>query len=110
VTLRQTIARHAAGALTRADHFGEDVIVVQGEVSTTVSAVIDRLDVEPMDSTSRIVRLTALVFLPVSNLPSTPTAGDRVTLAMRLGDAATSNRITRLVSQDEGGVLVEVQS
>jgi hypothetical protein len=108
VTLREMMARHAAGPLIRADHHGEPVTVTQGETETVVSAVVDRLDLEPSEATTRVSRLVALVFLPRSPLPRLPQDGDTVTLAMRLGDTATAARITRVVSQDEGGVLVEV--
>lgn len=104
------MARHAAGPLTRTDHNGESVTVTQGETATVVDAVVDRLDLEPSEATTRISRLVALVFLPTSELPRTPQDGDTVTLPMRLGETATTARITRVVSQDEGGTLVEVST
>lgn len=110
------MARHAAGALTQLGHNGEVVIVITGtgseggEVETSVNAVVDRLDVEPTEGTARVVRLAAMVFLPTASLLATPVPGDKVRLAMRLGGTVSDARITRLVTQDEGGVLVEVQT
>jgi len=111
MSLRETIARHAANVLNRADHFGESVTyapLAGGSVS--VRAVVDRREIEPTDATPRVSRLSAIVFLPTSGLPAYPQPGDRITLAITLGDSPTSCRITNVIEEDEGGVLVEVQS
>lgn len=106
------MARHARTTLTRHSHHGEDILYQSIEGSeTTVRAVVDRRDVEPIDGVMpAIARLVCNVFIPrdatVGVLTVLP--GDRVTLAMRLGDDAVEARVTRIVSQDEGGFLVEV--
>ena len=112
MTLRQTIAEHASGALTRLDHFGESVVVItsDGAVTTTVRAVVHRFDVEPTDATTRVVRMSAMVFLPTDDLVAVPVPGDEVRLAMRLGAGTSDARITRIDTQDEGGITVEVQT
>lgn len=112
MTLRQTIAAHASGALTRLDHFGEDVIVITsgGSVLTTVQAIVHRFDVEPTESTGRVVRLSAMVFLPTADLVATPVPGDEIRVAMRIGGSTTDARIVRIETQDEGGIQVEVQA
>lgn len=105
------MARHAAGALVRSDHHGEDVVLVRADdTEVTVAAVVDRMDIEPSDVTPRAARLMAMVFLPMATIGTAPAPGDRLRLAMRLGGTATTARITRIVTQDEGGVLVEVKS
>lgn len=112
MTLRQTIAAHASGALTRIDHFGESVVVItsDGSVLTTVKAVVHRFDVEPTDATTRVVRMSAMVFLPTADLVATPVPGDQIRLAMRIGGSTSDARITRIDTQDEGGITVEVQT
>lgn len=110
MTLRQMMARHAAGALTRVDHHGEAVDYIIGDAEVSVNVVVDRLDVEPGESSSRFVRFAAMVFIPTASLPAAVAPGHAIRLAMRLGDTPTIARITRIVSQDEGGVLVEVQT
>lgn len=110
MTLRAMMARHAAGALTRVDHHGEAVDYITADAETTVNVVVDRLDAEPSESSSRVVRLAAMVFIPTTSLPVPVAPGHSLLLAMRLGDTPTVARITRIVSQDEGGVLVEVQT
>jgi hypothetical protein len=111
MTLRETIARHASTVLNRADHFGESVTFVPASGSSVVvRAVVDRQYIEPTESTPRVGRRSAIVFLPTADLPDYPAAGDRLTLSMTLGGSATTVRITTVIDQDEGGVIVEVQS
>ena len=112
MTLRETIAEHASGALTRLDHFGENVVVLtnSGATATTVKAVVHRFDVEPTEATTRVVRLSAMVFLPTTDLAATPIPGDEVRLPMRIGASTSDARITRIDTQDEGGIVVEVQT
>jgi hypothetical protein len=111
MTLRETIARHAANVLNRSDHFGESVTYTpNGGSPITLRAVVDRRDIEPTEATARVARHSAYVFLPTSGLTDYPQAGDRITLAITLGASATSCRVTNVIEEDEGGVMVEVQS
>jgi hypothetical protein len=106
------MARHARVTLTRYSHHGEDILYRSaGGSEVTVRAVVERRDVEPIDGVMpAIARLACTVFIArdatVGVLAIAP--GDVVTLAMRLGDEPVDARVTRIVSQDEGGFLVEV--
>lgn len=111
MSLRETIARHAKDVINRADHFGESVTYVpQSGPSVALRVVIDRQNVEPMEGSTRVARLSAFVFLPTSDLPAYPQPGDRLTMVMTLGEAATTCRITNVIDEDEGGVMCEVQA
>jgi len=111
MTLRETIARHAANVLNRADHFGEEVTYLpQSGGSVSVRVVVDRRDIEGTDMSPRVARASAYVFVPTNALSSYPQAGDRITLPITLGEAASTCRVTNVLEEDEGGVLVEVQS
>lgn len=101
------MARHARTTLTRLDHYGEEILYVD----RTVRAVVERRDVEPLDGEMpAIARLTCTVFIARDAVTGITAVapGDEVTLAMRLGDGDTVARVTRIISQDEGGFLVEV--
>lgn len=104
------MARHAAGPLVRASHHGETVTYTAPDAAGDVTAVVDRLDVEPLDGAAQVARRTAIVFLPTSELPvSSVEPGHTLRLPMRIGETAVACRITRIISQDEGGYLVEVR-
>lgn len=111
MTLRETIARHAADVLNRTDHFGEVVTYTPiGGSPVSVQVVVDRRDIESAESTTRVGRLSAYVFVPKSKLASYPSPGDSITMAMTMGASASTARVTSVIEEDEGGVLVEVQS
>ena len=111
MTLRETIARHARNVLNRADHFGEAVTYLpQAGGSIALRAVVDRRDIQPEELSPRVGRAAAYVFVPTADLTDYPQPGDRITLAITLGESASTCRITNVIEEDEGGVLVEVQS
>lgn len=107
--------RHARGTLTRLDHHGEEVTYQfkDGSPDRVVRAVVDRQDSEPAAAGVRqVARLRALVAVPrddtVGILKVTP--GDKILLAMRLGDDAVSARVRRIPSQDDALFTLEVES
>lgn len=112
MTLRQTMARDAR-ALANLNEFGEHITYVfkDGSPNRTVLAVVDRQDVEPAaGNVQQVARLKAIVEIP-NNATDGITAvvpGDKVLVAMRLGDIVTTARVTRILSQDEGMFRVEV--
>lgn len=115
MTLRELMARHARTTLTRLDHFGEEAIYVfkSGAPNRTVRCVVDRLDLEPSSpSVPQVARLRARVAIPVDDVVGVTAVvpGDKLQLSMRLGAAAVTTRLTRIVSQDEGMILVEVEA
>lgn len=113
MTLRETMARHAL-ILTRLDHFGEELVYAFKAGGTrTVRAVVDRLDIEPaMPGQPQIKVRRAHVCIPRdATLGITAVVnGDKVTMAMRVGEAPEVARVRRIVTQDEGFFLVEVES
>lgn len=114
MNLRQLMARHARTVLVRKDHHGEDVLYQfkDGTPDRTITAVVNRQDIAPAQpgSVLEIGQRTAIVWIPrhetAGVLAIAP--GDRLELALRLGDEAVSARIRRVVSQDEAGFEVEV--
>lgn len=119
MTLRDTMARHARTVLTRSDHFGETVTFrakgapSNGSQDRDVRAVVDRLDIEPaMPEARQVGKLRAIVALPrhATTGITAVTPGDRLLLAMRIGEAPSLARIKRIVSQDEGMFTVEVET
>jgi hypothetical protein len=114
VTLRDLMARHARTTLTRPDHFGESAVYLFKAGGTrTVRCVVDRLDVEPSaPNVPQVARLRAVVAIPrdATDGIETHTSGDKMQLAMRLGAAAVTVRIKRIISQDEGMFLLELEA
>lgn len=114
MTLREMMARHARTTLTRADHFGEEAVYLfKAGGQRTVRCVVDRLDVEAAaPNVPQVARLRAVVAIPrdATYGIETHVAGDRLQLAMRLGSAPVTTRIRRIVSQDEGMFLLEVDA
>jgi len=115
MTLRDTMRRHAVGPLTRADHFGEEVTYVfkDGSPDRTVRAVVNRLDREPAaPGAMQVAKVRAIVVIPrdgdVGILTIDP--GDKLSIAMRLGEEPAAARIIRIVSQDEGAFELEVEA
>lgn len=113
MSLRDLMQRHARGPLVRLDHFGEEVVHIDGEgTETTVKAVVDRLDVEPSAGSPRVARMTAVVAFPRDgeNGVGAVAKGDELRLAMTVGDDPVEARIRRIVSQDEAMFVVEVST
>lgn len=115
MTLRETMARHARTTLTRPDHFGEEAVYLfkSGAENRTVRCVVERLDVEPgAPNVPQVARLRAVVAIPRDATVGVTTVvpGDRLQLAMRIGSASVTTRIRRIVSQDEGMFLLEVEA
>lgn len=116
MTLRDLMARHARTTLVRADHHGETVTYrfKDPEIEAReLLAVVDRRDLTPAaPGVPQIQNRTALVFfarhatLGVEAI----TPGDKIELAMRIGDEPVAARIVRIVNQDESSFLVEVCS
>lgn len=112
MTLRQTMARDAR-ALANLNEFGEHITYVfkDGSPNRTVLAVVDRQDVEPAaGNVQQVARLKAIVEIPnnATDGITSVVPGDKVILAMRLGDVVSTARVTRVLSQDEGMFRVEV--
>lgn len=116
MTLRNTMARHARTVLTRMDQHGEIVTYrfKSGANDRAVRAVVDRLDIEAAQPglTQGVARQRATVAIPRSAEVgiTSVSPGDRIVLAMRLGDEAVSARVKRIVSQDEGMFVLEVDA
>jgi len=113
VSLREKMRRHMKGPLTRLAHHGEEIVHVAGEgTRTTVRAVVDRLDVESSEGTTRVARLTAVVSFPNDPVDGVGSLSNKDTfeLAMRLGGPTVTARYRRLITQDEGAFLVEVST
>jgi hypothetical protein len=116
VDLRDLMRRHARGPLVRLTHHGETAVYTPaGGDPIDVDVVVDRKDVEPAipGAPARAVRLTAHVFLPRGDGTTGVAAvnpGDTLTLPMRLGAAAKVARVVAILSQDEGGFLLEVKA
>lgn len=114
MTLRELMARHARTTLTRPDHFGEEVIYLfKAGGERTVRCVVDRLDVEPgAPNVPQVARLRAVVAIPrdASVGVEAFVPGDRIRMSMRLGAPAVTARVQRIVSQDEGMFLFEVEA
>lgn len=116
MSLRDLMARHARTVLVRADHHGESVTYVfktppPGETTRTFLAVVNRLDVDPASpGVPQIATRRATVFLPRHDVAGVESIapGDKLQVVMRLGEAAVTARIGRVVEQDDGGFLVEV--
>lgn len=112
MNLKAMMARHARRVLVRLDHYGETVTYTPvGGVAVQVQAVVERKDVEPLDEQiSAVGRLLCQVFIArdaaVGVLAVAP--GDTMTLALRMGAEPVAARVTRILSQDEGGFLIEV--
>jgi hypothetical protein len=114
MTLRETMARDARRTLTRLDHFGELVTYVfkNGDPDRVVPAVVNRQDIEPAQTNvPQVGRRRAVVAIPFHDVDGVQTyvQGDRIELALRLGEAAVQARIRRVVSQDEGMWEFEVE-
>jgi len=115
VTLRELMARHARTTLTRHDHFGEEVTyrLKAGGPDRVVRAVVNRLDVEPgAPNVPQVAKLRAIVAIPVDATVGITAVvpGDKILLSMRLGAAPELARVRRIESQDEGMIVVEVES
>lgn len=115
MTLRDTMARDARKTLTRLDHFGEVVTYVfkSGAPDLAVNAVVDRLDIDTSDpNVVQVGRKRAHVAVPFHSTEGVTAfqQGDRIRLAMRLGEDAVDARIKRIVSQDEGLWIFEVEA
>lgn len=113
MTLRNLIARHARTVLVRADHFGEEVTYTpKGGAPRTVRCVVDRQQLQREESSPQIARWRAVLAVPNdADVGITAfTAGDKVTLAMRLGDTDLVARAATLLAVDEGIFLIEVRS
>jgi len=114
MTLRDLMVTHARNPLTRLDHFGELVTYVRaGAANRQVKAVVNRLDVEPSaPNVPQIAKLRAIVSIPVHETDGITSfvKGDRIVLSLRLGAAPVSAYCTRIVSQDEGVIELEVEA
>jgi hypothetical protein len=115
MTLRDLMALHARTTLVNLDHFGETVSYVprDGSGARDVLAVVDRRGLEPArPGVPQGTRWVARVFVPRDDVVGVAAVadGDRIVLAMRLGDDPKSCRIERIVSQDEGAFELEVMS
>jgi hypothetical protein len=115
VTLRDLMARHARTVLVRADHHGEEVTYTfRAGGSWIGQAVVDRLDLEPLEGAPQVSVLMANVAIPrdvdgVEGIPAV-TPGDYVTCVLELGKAAARARVRWVVAQDEAMFLVRVEA
>ena len=114
MTLRDMMARHARTVLTSRSHLGELVgyLARGATVAREIRCGVQRLEVEPSGPAAReIGRLRAILDIPrdADIGCETVSAGDRFVVAMRLGGTATSCRLRRIISQDEGMFVVEVE-
>jgi len=98
-------------------HMAEEVTYVPRKgTPRVISAVVDR---QPKTSLSEMQgRTNALPFfqIEVENDPATgisadelDTGGDRIEVAVRVGQIQESRAIRRIVSQDEGMIVLEVR-
>lgn len=100
--------------LVRLDHFGEEVTLTPaGGTAVTVRCVVNRRDLQPLaDDVRNVARLVAVVTIPrdatIGVLTIAP--GDTVSLALRLGGATVTARVTEVREQDEGAFEVLVAS
>jgi hypothetical protein len=112
VTLRDLMAQHARGVLTRPDHCGEPVTwhFASGAADRSFNAVVNRLMLEQLNSVGTVAAVVkaATVFVPNdSTLGVTSVAdGDEISVALRLGAAPVRCRVAEVLSEDEGGFLV----
>jgi hypothetical protein len=114
VTLRDLQASHAKGPLTNLDMLGELVTYVfkSGE-SRIVRAVVNRIGLQASaPNVPQVAKLRATVSIPrdatVGIVTFTP--GDRLVLAMRLGEAPVTVRAKEIIAQDEGMLRLEVEA
>lgn len=114
MTLRELMARHARTTLTRLDHFGEEATYVFTNGTTrTVRCVVDRLGRVPSaPNVPQIAKLRAHVAIPVDATVGITayTPGDKMELAMRLGAAPVTVKVTEPISTDEGMIVLEVEA
>lgn len=115
MTLRDLMDLHARTTLVRADHFGETVTYVYRDDNDPkdIPAVVHRLGRQPArPGVPQGTRLVAHVFIPRD--PTTGIAqfndGDKLLLAMRLGDEPRPCRIEQVLEEDEASYLFEVMS
>lgn len=114
MTLADLMASHAAGELTRDDMIGEAATYhfISGAADRAVRVVVDRqaLDAAGGNPRDSATIQTAVVFLPNSATVgvSSITAGDEITVVLRVGATATRCRIREQIDGDAGGFLVHV--
>ncbi|MBL8752266.1 MAG: hypothetical protein JNK15_03110 [Planctomycetes bacterium] len=108
------MARDARTILVRADHHGELVTYrFRAGGTRQFLAVVNRLEkTGAAPGIEQISVLRAHVFVPrhATNGITQVTTGDRIDLAMRIGDEVTTARVEDVLSQDEGGFLLEVHA
>lgn len=112
MSLRDLIVRHASGPLTRVDHFGEAITYVpKTGAPVTFNAVVDRTGVEPLSPSARNIsqlRFTVFVARHATRGILEHRPGDAIRCAPQIGAPVKDCRITRVVTEDEGGWLFEV--
>jgi hypothetical protein len=115
VNLREMAARHARDTLTRLDHLGEAVTyrAVGSPDQREIRVGVNRLDLESAAPGVRAVaRLRAEIDIPRDSVTGclSVSIGDQFTLPMRVGEEPRIARLKRIISQDEGMFLVEVEA
>jgi len=112
MTLTTEMALMAAEAI---EYAGESVSYVPaGGDARSIRAVVNRTDAAGLGVAGEAVspQITVAVLNDETDGISSDevdTGGDKITLALRLGETAQSRRITRIVQQDAATLIVEVR-
>lgn len=98
-------------------HFAEDVTYIPRKgTARVVSAVVDRSPPQALSEIPGRTNAVPMMMIEVENDVSTgisadelDTGGDRIEVAIRVGGLQESRAIRRIVSQDEGMIVLEVR-
>lgn len=98
-------------------HFAEEVTYLPAKgTARVISAVVDRSPPTTLPEIPGRSNAVTQFNIEVENDPSTgisadelDTGGDRIEVAARVGGIATSKSIRRIVSQDDGMIVLEVR-